>query len=283
MAKKLVKLNGGLGNQMFQYAFKCVLEEKTGAEVLFDFSYFDEVVKDGSAVIRPFELDVFNTDCKKALKEDLDKVQRNKPDKNVITQKSAYMFDRKLFDVSKYYYDGYFQNERFFKDIRAKLLSDFSLKEPLDEKNQAVLNEILNSNSVSLHVRRGDYVSLESANKFHGTCSLKYYEKAIKHIAKKAKNPKESLHLFLFSDDIEWVIKNLKIEYPYTVVDFNQNKGWLDLNLMKHCKHNIIANSSFSWWGAWLNENPEKIVVAPKNWTVKRVRCDIVPRNWVKK
>lgn len=279
MTKKIVKLNGGLGNQMFQYAFALSLKEKTDAQILFDFSYFDEIVKDENVVIRPFELSVFNTDCKKASKEDLAKIEYSKPLKNIVTQKSAYKFDKKLFSPDKYYYNGYFQNEKYFNDVRENLLKAFSLKEPIDAKNQTVLDSILQTNSVSIHVRRGDYVTLESANKFHGTCSLKYYGKAIKHIAKKVKN----LHFFLFSDDIEWVIENLKIEYPFTAVDFNQDKGWLDLNLMKHCKCNILANSSFSWWGAWLNENPNKIIVAPKHWIAGHEKCDIVPRGWEKK
>jgi hypothetical protein len=279
LTKKIVKLNGGLGNQMFQYAFACALKEKTDAQILFDFSYFEENVQEENVVIRPFELNAFNTDCPNATINDLSKIERNKPNKNVVTQISAYKFDKKLFNADKYYYDGYFQNEKYFKEVRDTLLNSFSIKDPIDNKNQLILDNISQTNSVSIHVRRGDYISLESANKFHGACSLKYYEKAIKYIAKKVKNP----HFFLFSDDIEWVIENLKIEYPYTVIDFNQNKGWLDLNLMKHCKHNILANSSFSWWGAWLNENPEKIVVAPKKWIAGYNRCDIVPRNWVKK
>jgi len=278
LAKKIVKLNGGLGNQMFQYAFACALKEKTEAQILFDFSYFDEITQDENVVIRPFGLDVFNADCQKASKEDLAKIIYSKPNKNIITQKSAYTFDKKLFNTDKYYYNGYFQNEEYFKGVREKLIKDFSLREPIDEKNQNILDKILQTNSVSIHVRRGDYVTLESASNFHGTCTLKYYEKAIKHIVKQIKNH----HFFLFSDDIDWVIENLKIEYPYTVVDFNQEKGWLDLNLMKHCKHNILANSSFSWWGAWLNENPKKIVIAPKKWIASKEKCDIVPQNWKK-
>jgi len=90
-------------------------------------------------------------------------------------------------------------------------------------------------------------------------------------------------HFFLFSDDIGWVIENLELDYPFTVVDFNQGKGWLDLNLMKNCKHNILANSSFSWWGAWLNENSAKVVVAPKKWNTKTFKkCSILPKAWAK-
>lgn len=295
--KKIVKLNGGLGNQMFQYAFAVALEQKWSEEILFDFSYFQEIHEENT-IIRPFELEVFNTDCKPACDEALKliinknhrtllekvawdwfKIKQYKPETNILRQNSAYTFEKKFLTQSDaYYYDGYFQNEKYFKHCRNELLQRFSLKGPLDEKNTRILEQIRKENSVSIHIRRGDYVTLESANTLHGLCSLEYYEKAIKYIAKKVKNP----HYFLFSDDVKWVIENLKIDCPYTVIDFNQDKGYLDMELMKHCKHNIIANSSFSWWGAWLNENSKKIVIAPQNWIAANQKCDIVPNEWVK-
>lgn len=277
--KKIVKLNGGLGNQMFQYAFGLVLAENFQSQIVFDFSWFDEVKTQTGVVQRCYELDVFDLECKRASKQALEKICREKPSKNVITQSSAYVFDKKFIKADKYYYDGYFQNENYFKHIRTRLIQDFSLKGNLDEKNVEMLNKIKESNSISVHIRRGDYVTLASANKFHGTCSLEYYAKAIEYISEKVGEP----HFFLFSDDIPWVLENLKIDYPYTVVDINGcEKAYCDIELMKNCKHNIIANSSFSWWGAWLNENPKKIVIAPKHWTAQRVKCDIVPKGWKK-
>lgn len=293
--KKIVRFNGGLGNQMFQYAFACALADKFNVEILFDFAFFNEIKLNDNFTTRVFELDVFDVCCKAASKEVLDKIKHpdfeskfkrslakmfpQKYGVNYIREKKSYIFDKKLLTSPDYIcYDGYFQNEKYFKHLRESLLEKFTLKVPLDERNQIVLNKILETNSVSIHIRRGDYVNLESTHKIHGVCSLEYYKKAIEDIAKKIKNP----HFFLFSDDIGWVIKNLKLEYPFTVVDFNQGKGWFDLNLMKHCKHNITANSSFSWWGAWLNENPEKIVIAPKKWTLQNQNFDIVPREWIK-
>lgn len=294
MKKKIVKFNGGLGNQMFQYAFACALEDKFNADIFFDFSFFEDIKLHDNFTTRVFELDVFNLSFKPAGKEELDKVKRpnieSKVKKNLakffpqkyginyIREKNAYVFDENLLNSPYFfYYEGYFQNEKYFKHLRAALLKKFSLKVPLDERNQAVLDKILETSSTSIHIRRGDYVNLESTSKIHGICSLEYYGKAIEYVAKRVKNP----HFFLFSDDIEWVIKNLKPAYPFTVVDFNQGKGWFDLNLMKHCKHNITANSSFSWWGAWLNENPEKIVIAPKKWTLQKQKCNAVPREWI--
>lgn len=296
MTKKIVKLNGGLGNQMFQYAFALALADKFNSDIVFDFSYFEDVKANEEVITRVFELNTFNLDCKIVSNEDLARVKRPDfksklkkfwakkfPDKygiNYIREKHAFVFDKKLINNSNYMcYEGYFQNEKYFKHLRDDLLKKFSLNGPLDEQNQFALDKILETNSVSIHIRRGDYVNLEYVNKIHGICSLDYYKKAIEYTSKHIENP----HFFLFSDDICWVNKNLKIEHPFTIVDFNQNKGWLDLNLMKHCKHNIIANSSFSWWGAWLNENPNKIVIAPKRWVAKKTKkCNITPPEWVK-
>lgn len=292
--KKIVKFNGGLGNQMFQFAFACALADKFNVNVVFDFSYFEEVKQNKNVTSRAFELDAFNIEYPEASKEDLQKVKRSdfesklkrhlakmfpvKYGINYIREKHNCIFEQKMLNSPDYfYYEGYFQNEKYFKHIRNDLLKKFSLKIPLNEKNQKILNEINKTNSVSIHIRRGDYVTLDYVNKIHGICSPDYYKKAIEYIAKKVETP----HFFLFSDDIKWVIENLKIEYPCTIIDFNQGKGIFDLELMKHCKHNIIANSSFSWWGAWLNENPYKIVIAPKNWMVKQ-KSNIVSSDWIK-
>lgn len=295
--KAIVKFNGGLGNQMFQYAFAYTIAKRFGLETLFDFRFFEDVKKTDIATNREFELHAFDIECKEATEEDFDKIvfskrqskfqkflwqklklQKFEPDGNDFLQKNSYLFDKTLFEKPYYYYNGYFQNEKYFKEQRDNLINCFSLKIPLDEQNQKVLDKINETNSVSIHIRRGDYVTLENANKFHGTCSLEYYQKAIEYISKWVQSP----HFFVFSDDIDWVIKNLKIEYPMNVIDFNQNKDWFDLELMKNCKHNITANSSFSWWGAWLNQNPNKIVIAPKHWTAQPIKCDIIPKEWIK-
>lgn len=293
--KKIVKLNGGLGNQMFQYAFALAISKRFDAEILFDFSYFEDVKSTSNVTTRVFEMGVFDVDCKAATAEDLaglvypdaeskleTKFRRFFPRLCGVTfvrEKYSYSYDAKLFNNPSFkFYEGYFQNEKYFKNIRPELLKRFSLREPLNKENQEVLDEIKNTNSVSLHIRRGDYITLDYVNKIHGVCSLDYYAEAIKYIAKKVKNP----HFYIFSDDIQWVLENLKTEYPLTFVDFNQGKGHLDMELMKNCKHNIVANSSFSWWGAWLNQNPDKIVIAPKHWTSKKQVNNIVPKDWVK-
>lgn len=299
MATIILKLNGGLGNQMFQYAFAYVLYKKYGVDILFDFSAFEELEKSTTATTRNFELGAFNIVYRMATEEELNqveppkkmskvqkflwnsfKLEKFRPKSNAFLQTKPYQFDKSLLTPPLFlHYNGYFQNEKYFKEVRQDLIKCFSSEVQMDEKNQQIIKKIQETNSVSIHVRRGDYVTLESASQFHGTCPLEYYQRAIEHVAKHVRSP----HFFLFSDDICWVVENLNINYPYTIVDVNHDKGWNDINLMKNCRHNIVANSSFSWWGAWLNENPQKIVVAPKKWIAKNPqKCKIVPDEWVK-
>lgn len=298
LKKKIVKINGGLGNQMFQYAFACALSKKFNIDITLDLSWISDTNNYKGAAVRKFELNVFEINYETATEDDLKRIvypeKQNSKEKflwkifrikkykspgNIFIDKNCFIYNKKMWNSSEYYYyDGYYQNEKYFKHIQKDIIKKFNSSAPLDEKNQQMLNEILQTNSVSIHIRRGDYVTLESAKNFHGNCSLDYYQKAVEYIASKVESP----HFYLFSDDIDWVTKNLKIEYPFTIVDFNQDKGWLDLNLMKRCKHNIIANSTFSWWGAWLNENPHKIVISPKNWIIQKLKCDVIPREWVK-
>ena len=175
------------------------------------------------------------------------------------------------------YFEGYFQTEKYFKIFRKELLKDFSLKTELNDKNKKMLEQIKSTNAISLHVRHGDYLNLQNHFKI---CSLDYYKNAINLIIQKVENP----HFYIFSDDIDWVRKNFNLNHHITIVDINSsNEGYFDLELMKNCKHNITANSSFSWWGAWLNENPDKIVITPKTWFVNgdEERIDRIPEDWI--
>ena len=177
---------------------------------------------------------------------------------------------------------GFFQNEKYFINVREQLLKDFELTEDLNRQNLEMLEKIKNTESVSVHFRRGDYTKTRLASVF-GCCGENYYKNAIKIVAEKLSNKPT---LFIFSDDIEWVKNNIKFDYETVFVDINSGKqGYFDLVLMKNCKHNIIANSSFSWWGAWLNENPNKIVVAPEPWICTRTvdnDFENVPDSWIK-
>jgi hypothetical protein len=189
-------------------------------------------------------------------------------------------FDPNILKVSGHVYlDGYWQSERYFKDTEEIIRREFAIKRESDNANKQMADIIINTNAVSVHVRRSDYVNDTKTNETHGTCSLEYYREGTEIIARENPNP----HFFVFSDDPIWVKRNLLINHRTTYVKHNDaDKNYEDLRLMSLCKHNIIANSSFSWWGAWLNKNPEKIVIAPKAWfqTNERSSEDLIPVTW---
>ncbi len=275
---KIVKLLGGLGNQMFQYAFGQLLEN----DVYYDLSWFEYSKNSKNVTHRNYELDFFDIQIKKLTRKQAKKYKKDnkflslfgvKTCLRKIIEHPTNIYNPNLLKEKEGIFEGFFQCAQYYEPIREKLLKDFIPKNEINLENKKILEQILSTNSVSLHVRRGDYLKLQN---IHGLCDVSYYEKAIEHISNHTKEP----HFFLFSDDIEWVKENLKMSYPYTIVDINHgDKSPWDMWLMKHCKHNIIANSSFSWWGAWLNENPNKIVIAPQKWTVNN-NTDIIPSNW---
>jgi hypothetical protein len=161
------------------------------------------------------------------------------------------------------YLDGYWQSEKYFLPVREQLLQEFTLAQPLSDPNRLLAEQILSVESVSIHIRRGDYVSNPVTNAYHGVCESSYYQQAIEKMASMVSNP----FFFVFSDEPQWFAENVDMRYHYVVVAHNQGRqSYNDLHLMRLCKHNIIANSSFSWWGAWLNTNPEKVVIAPRQW-----------------
>ena len=174
---------------------------------------------------------------------------------------------------------GYWQSEKYFLDIQQIIRSDFTFKQELTKQNAELAERMAKCNAVSLHVRRGDYANNPKTNAAHGLCSLSYYRAAINHIAEHVDLPE----FFIFSDDIAWANENLEIGFPCTYVDHNQGiESHNDMRLMSLCRHHIIANSSFSWWGAWLNSRADKIVVAPQRWfTNGNNTADLLPEGWV--
>ncbi|MGN0030669.1 MAG: alpha-1,2-fucosyltransferase [Candidatus Gastranaerophilaceae bacterium] len=279
----IVQIQGGLGNQMFQYAFMRALSLKYNFKAMLDISYFYiDKFSNPDVAVRKFLLDNYN-------------IQLGIADINVIRQYGFHIpilnrvfetpncagkyldFLQKERSGSKYFI-GYFQSEKYFKECRDVILKDFELKTPLDAKNVQLLSQIKDTNSVSIHIRRGDYLKLQH---IYQICSLEYYYEAINFISKRIENP----HFYIFSDDIDWAKNNLKINHPHTFVDINSEKNCcFDLELMKNCKHNIIANSTFSWWGAWLNENTDRIVISPKQWccTDEIHMDDIICDDWIR-
>ena len=178
------------------------------------------------------------------------------------------------------YLDGYWQSEKYFVSYRDDLLKAFTLKADLHEQTLRYRKMIEESKAVSLHIRRGDYISNPHTNSVHGTCSLEYYKKAVNQITKRVKNP----HFYIFSDDLAWTKENLSFIKVVTFVELDEKiPDHEEMYLMSWCQHNIIANSSFSWWGAWLNQNPHKTVIAPKKWfndtTINT--NDLIPEDWL--
>jgi len=290
----IVKLIGGLGNQLFQYSVGRCLAERHQTVLKIDTSGF-ETYKLRQCSLSPFKIKtmIASLDEINALtfkkKPFVYKLVTNffnpspKPLPSHIHEKDFHYNADVLTLPDNIYLDGYWQSEKYFIDIEQIIRKELSVKTPQRSKNRELAEEIKSCQSVSLHIRRGDYVSNEKTNQIHGTCSLAYYDRAIEKIRTALSKP----HFFVFSDDPEWVHKNLKLDYLTTIVDHNNaDSNYEDLRLMSQCKHNIIANSSFSWWGAWLNSNPDKIVVAPQRWFADEVKnmetADLVPVKWIR-
>lgn len=258
----IVKILGGLGNQMFQYAYGRNLE-LSGRKVVFDVSFFqgNKAKKD---VARNFKLDKFNIQTKIEFSGERHRFLD-------LWNKTKRHAGLKV--------DIYYQNEKYFSLISDIIRQEFTLKNKFSDKAQEALQKIESADSVSLHVRRGDYVLNRNINAYHGICSLDYYQAAIKLIKEKISSPT----FFVFSDDIAWTKDNLKGS-EFVFVSCPEIEDVEELILMSKCKHNIIANSSFSWWGSWLNSNSDKIVIAPQKWfnDKKANKNQILPEKWIR-
>lgn len=284
-----VNIFGGLGNQMFQYALgrHLSIKNKDSLTLRFidvgGFSKRDyvlgcfklasgvRVVTGPSTTLRVNRIPV-------AIWRKLQVIFGREE----TVRESGFPFDPKILELrGNVHLFGYWQSEKYFRDIRETILDDFTFVRPLDRCNKKLLEEIKSSNSVSVHVRRGDYVIDRETREFHGVYGPDYYRKAVEVIAKKVRNPV----FYFFSDDIGWVKKNLKTKFKNVYVDWNTGEqSYMDMQLMSHCKHSILANSSFSWWGAWLNQNRGKIVVAPEKWFQDPTTDtrDLIPKGWLK-
>jgi hypothetical protein len=289
-----VKLMGGLGNQMFQYAAARAMAADRNCPVFLDLSFL-ETPSEGKWTQRYFELDVFNIESSTPENFSVRLLKRLNSNSrwNRISNSPVLMFPYRNYYESlqgfhpellklpqHVYLQGYFQSEQYFLRHESLIRKEFTFKTPATGKNAEVLQQILNSNAVSLHVRRGDYVSLPSAAEYHALTGLPYYQRAVEILT--ADNL--SMNFFVFSDDPEWCRQHLNLPGTTTIVDWNTGKAsYEDLRLMSQCKHHIIANSSFSWWGAWLNPATEKKVIAPKKWVNDQTQynADLIPVSWI--
>lgn len=279
MKLNIVSIEGGLGNQMFQYSFYLSLKYS-----LFP-KDFNKIFIAPYNFHNGYELDkVFRINKNIILNLSVGFIKKyfkilvlKKHEKSVATYERIRIENKK----PVIYFSGYWQSEKYFSKIEDIVKSTFKFDyNKVDDNNKSLIKELEYKNSVSVHIRRGDYENDPGA-KFvlGGNCSLDYYKECISYINKKINEP----YFYFFSDDTEWTKENFSFVSKACFIDWNKEENsWQDMLLMSQCKHNIIANSSFSWWGAWLNSNPGKIVIAPLKWFNIYPALDIIPESWIR-
>ena len=287
-SRVIVRLEGGLGNQLFQYATGRTIALVTGRDLLLDTSAYRE------DRLRSYQLDRFAIAARPLRRGDVPylKLRRSRLGA-ILPRRSRVEIVREAFparvpvwpeapvdDAGTPYLIGYWQSERYFAPIADTIRREVRVNAAPEGRNARLLDEIAASDAVAIHVRRGDYVSNPAATAYHGLCGLDYYRAAIRRLAGSVPRP----HCFVFSDDLDWVRANLDTGHPTTFVGHNTDTPWEDLRLMAACRHFIVANSSFSWWGAWLGEWPGKQVIAPARWfqADHGGEGEIVPAGWLR-
>lgn len=275
----IVKLKGGLGNQLFQYAFGTFLSSQKNESLKLDISSLGSK----NDTKREYQLNKFNIKAGISSPEELKKF---KPSawSDFLHKKILRQFhigwEPNILQSKSTYFEGYFQSYKYLDSIRNQLLSEITLKNPIANTYQEILNKIKNTNSVAIHIRRGDFTDNQKIKLIHQTINLDYYQKAITIIKQKIANPT----WYIFSDDIEWAKANLQIDQLTIFVSPPEGSDQAqELILMSKCKHQIIANSTFSWWAAYLNQNPNKIVIAPKKWNnrYQKYYQHLLPNDWI--
>lgn len=283
-----IKLWGGLGNQLFQYAFGLYLSDKRKEKVY----YYGEILKENNLDLNYFNVTIdilsqeveTNNGCSSPyffiyrIKRKLIQLFPFFNKKILVESNLKY---KQTISEQNSLFDGYWQSYKYLQPIEKTLREQLVLRKN-SIPNIEIYNEIRSVNSISLHIRKGDYLNRKNAKIFE-SIPLDYYQKAINYFLKQNCSPV----FYVFSNDLVWAQKNLKISTKATFffVDNSNNKqaAITDLYLMSSCKHHIIANSTFSWWGAWLNSSKEKIVIAPKKWFVGKkndTTIDLIPPEW---
>jgi len=322
----IVRLAGGLGNQMFQYALGRRLSLERNVPLYLDISWFQNIP--ANVTPRVYELDIYNIVAQVATQEIVDRATVAYPrwtvkglfyrikrrlglHTRIISERQPSVFQPEVLQAPRNsYLQGYWQSEKYIKPIRERLRSEFTLKLPVRQPYRELAEQVLECNSVSVHIRRSDYVNNPIHASFHGALPVEYYVGAIREILARVHDPV----FFVFTDDVAWSLSAIRaiasqfskpltfylllnnweqvceleyasapvitIEDPSASIEREvwQNRLWV----MRHCKHHVIANSSFSWWAAWLSENPDKVVVAPKRWFVRIEAPDTVPTDWLR-
>jgi len=289
MSAVVIRLAGGLGNQLFQYACGLALAEARRARLLLDLSLYRQD-KLRTYSLQPFAVDPgFVPRPWAALMGALDRRFVGRAVKTFMPIVGwHYVFDRcQGYDPRDFpsggnlVLQGYWQSENYFAAAADRVRAVFRFRDPPDESNAACLNRIAGGPAVAVHVRRGDYASVPEVTAIYGLCGPDYYRAAADHLQRVAPEAR----YFVFSDDPDWAEQNLQWPGPSEVVRHNVGKRDADdLRLMAACDHFVIANSSFSWWGAWLAGKPGKVVIAPKRWFAGagHAEADRVPPEWVR-
>jgi hypothetical protein len=289
----VTRLMGGLGNQMFQYAAGWALARRLGSELFVDRTWLESEVQ-LFTTSRYYELDAFRLQARFASPELVSTLEQRSNNRlnglrrrlgfaasPVVLREAGHTFDARFGEISgEALLVGYWQSEKYFALCADEIRSEFELIDAPSDRSKELIEQMRATNSLSLHVRRGDYVSNEATGRFHGVMPIDYYRIAAQTVVERV-GPAE---IFVFSDDIAWCKRELEIPgQRLHYVDHN-TRGSDDMRLMSSCRHHILANSSFSWWGAWLNPDPGKVVVAPARWFQDPPieTPDLLPEGWLR-
>lgn len=264
-----VQVVGGLGNQMFQFAAAKALAMQNNAELRMDISAFTNYKT------WPYQLDLFNVQEALTTPETPSRLKKWFSNSAQIYQEPHFHFDENFFSLAgdNLYLRGYFQSFRYFEHIRSTLENTFTLRKPLTHSSQAWLKKFSQTdNSIAVHIRRGDYLDPQNQS-IHQSVTLDYYHRAMSLMREICKQQ----HFFIFSDDAAYIHEHFSKLGDVTIVSSDNTPAHEEMLLMSQCQHNIIANSTFSWWGAWLNNNPQKIVCAPYQWFSRARQRELDP------
>ncbi|MGN0428140.1 MAG: alpha-1,2-fucosyltransferase [Agathobacter sp.] len=289
----IVKVMGGIGNQLFQYAFARSIEMKYNYKVKFDFSYFQNV-PEGNTKREAFITHWVKTADMAAQEEVEALFSQDRRLLNRIKKKFGRYHKRSFYEGSDIteknphiedpsYLIGYWQSEKYFKEIETEIRRTISFEEwELSPKEQSIKKLIQDSEyPVSMHVRAGDYLLAHNQEIYGGICTPEYYRKAYEEVLKKHPEAK----LFVFTNDVEWTREHIKLPRDKTVIvseELKESKDWVELYLMSLCKSNILANSSYSWWAGWLNNNTEKKVYCPPIWDHQENGVSTICDDWIR-
>lgn len=288
----IVRLKGGMGNQMFQYALGRALSIKNNTELELDITFLLDRTPRANFTFRNYDLDLFNIKAKISSQVEISSFYRILTSKlglflNYFYKKfirldgveKSFNFDENILNLKDgCYLDGYWQSYKYFEDISDIIREDFILKNPPSLKIQNLKEVIEKENSLCIHVRRGDYVG----NKNHEVVGREYYDGSVLKLRSLVRIDK----IYVFSDDIKWCEENMKFDLPvmFVGVEYSGIKDEGHLFLMQSCKYFIISNSSFSWWGAWLSNHKDKVVIVPKQWfpDISINSDDLIPKEWIR-